>query len=325
MSLLPLYPNDIWLISSCLSMDQTNSVFLITLGIAAMGFLIKKFDFVTENDGKSISKFLMHTTFPALMIVSTLRIKFEPTLFLIPLICIALGVTMTLIGWVWFAKYPNPVRGVLTMACGGLNVGLFAFPIIEGIWGREGLVYVAMFDIGNTIITFGLVYSVGSYFAVKGEEKVRIKKVLKKIMQLPPLHGMVIGLTINALKVELPLVAYDFLDILAKANKPLVLLLMGIYMSFDLARSQVWAVIKVLAIRYSCGIIGIFLLYAFIPTPSLYRNVLIVCVVLPIGMTILPFADELNYDSRIAGVLVNTSLVISFLMMWGLVVGLNLV
>jgi len=306
-------------------MNQTNSVFLITLGIATMGYLIKRFDFVTENDGKSISKFLMHTTFPALMIVSTLRIKFEPTLFLIPFICIALGVTMTAIGWFWFAKYPNPIRGVLTMACGGLNVGLFAFPIIEGIWGREGLVYVAMFDIGNTVITFGLVYSVGSYFAVKGEETVRVRKVLKKIMQLPPLHGMVIGLTVNALKIELPAVAYDFLDVLAKANKPLVLLLMGIYMSFSLERSQVWAIVKVLTIRYSCGVIGVFLLYAFMPTPSLYRNVLIVCVVLPIGMTILPFADELNYNSRIAGVLVNISLLISFLLMWGLVVGLHLV
>lgn len=308
-----------------ISMNQTNSVFLITLGIAIMGFLIKKFDFVTENDGKSISKFLMHTTFPALMIVSTLRIKFEPTLFLIPLICIALGVTMTIVGWVWFAKYPNPIRGVLTMACGGLNVGLFAFPIIEGIWGREGLVYVAMFDIGNTIITFGLVYSVGSYFAAKGEGAVGFGRVFKKIMQLPPLHGMAIGLIINGLKIELPEVAYNFLDVLAKANKPLVLLLMGIYMSFALERSQVWAVVKVLTIRYVCGIIAVLLLLIFIPVPSLFRNVLIVCVILPIGMTILPFADELHYDSRIAGVLVNMSLLISFLLMWGLVVGLKLV
>jgi predicted permease len=134
---------------------------------------------------------------------------------------------------------------------------------------------------------------------------------------------MFIGLTINALKIELPAVAYEFLDVLAKANKPLVLLLMGIYMSFALERSQVWAVAKVLTIRYTCGIIAVLLLYYFIE-PSLARNVLIVCVILPIGMTILPFADELNYDSRIAGVLVNISLLISFVLMWGLVVGLKL-
>lgn len=306
-------------------MNQTNSVFLITLGIATMGFLIKKFDFVTEKDGKSISKFLMHTTFPALMIVSTIRIDFKPALILSPLLCIALGSIMTLIGWFWFSSYPDRLRGMLTMACGGLNVGLFAFPIIEGIWGREGLVYVAMFDIGNTIITFGLVYSVGSYFAVKEEgTSVEFKKVLTKVLQLPPLQAMFIGLTINALDIELPTVAYDFLDVLAKANKPLVLLLMGIYMSFSLEKSQVWAVVKVLSIRYGCGLLVVVLLYFLIPEPSMFRNVLLVCVILPIGMTILPFADELNYDSQIAGVLVNVSLIISFLLMWGLVVGLHL-
>ena len=267
----------------------------------------------------------MHTTFPALMIVSTIRIDFKPALILSPLLCIALGSIMTLIGWFWFSSYPDRLRGMLTMACGGLNVGLFAFPIIEGIWGREGLVYVAMFDIGNTIITFGLVYSVGSYFAVKEEgTSVEFKKVLRKVLQLPPLQAMFIGLTINALDIDLPTVAYDFLDVLAKANKPLVLLLMGIYMSFALEKSQVWAVVKVLSIRYGCGLLVAVLLYFLIPEPSMFRSVLLVCVILPIGMTILPFADELNYDSRIAGVLVNVSLIISFLLMWGLVVGLHL-
>ena len=98
---------------------------------------------------------------------------------------------------------------------------------------------------------------------------------------------------------------------------------MGIYMSFALERSQIWAVVRVLTIRYACGVIVVLLLYYLIE-PSLSRNVLIVCVILPIGMTILPFADELNYDSRIAGVLVNISLLTSFLLMWGLVVGLKL-
>jgi malate permease and related proteins len=52
---------------------------------------------------------------------------------------------------------------------------------------------------------------------------------------------------------------------------------------------------------------------------------MIVCVVLPVGLTLLPFSDELQYDSRMAGVLVNMSLVISFLVMWSLVLGLGLV
>lgn len=306
-------------------MTQTNNVFIITLGIITLGYLIKRFEFVTEKDGKVISKFLMHTTFPALMIVSTARINFEPSLILSPLLCIVLSVFMTVVGWFVFKNYPTQLRAILTMGCGGMNVGLFAFPIIEGIWGRDGLVYIAMFDIGNTVIVFGLIYTIGSYFATKGQGKVSIKAILQKIASLPPLHGMVIGLTINALDVELSPIVFDFLDVLAKANKPLVLLLMGIYMSFELEKKIVWAISKVLIIRYFFGIVAVALIYYLIPEASMYRNVILVCVVLPVGMTLLPFSDEFNFDSRIAGAMVNVSLLISFVLMWALVIGLKLV
>ena len=305
-------------------MIQANNVFLITLAMITFGFLIKKFGYITEKEGKIISKFLMHTTFPALMLVSTMRIKLEYNLFLIPLMSFVLGCMMLAIAWVVFQKYPNNWRGVLTMAAGGFNTGLFAFPIIEGIWGRDALVYAIMFDIGNTAVVFGLIYSIGNYFASKEHEKVDFKVILNKVIRLPPLQGMVIGLLINALSIPVPSIAMDFLDVLAKGNKPLVLLLMGIYLSFNLDKKQVLAVSKVLGIRYACGLLAVGLIYYFIP-PSLYQSILIVCVVLPVGMTLLPFSDELNYDSKIAALLVNLSLLISFALMWGLVLGLKLV
>lgn len=305
-------------------MIQANNVFLITLAIITFGFLIKKLGYITEREGKVISKFLMHTTFPALMLVSTMRIKLEYNLFLIPLISLVLGCIMLAIAWFVFKKYPNNWRGVLTMAAGGFNTGLFAFPIIEGIWGRDALVYAIMFDIGNTAVVFGLIYSIGNYFASKEHGKVDFKVILNKVIRLPPLQGMAIGLLINALSIPVPTIAMDFLDVLAKGNKPLVLLLMGIYLSFNLDKKQVLAVSKVLAIRYICGLLAVVLIYYFIP-PSLYQSILIVCVVLPVGMTLLPFSDELDYDSKIAALLVNLSLLISFTLMWGLVLGLKLV
>lgn len=305
-------------------MNQANNVFLITLAMITFGFLVKRFNYISEKEGKVISRFLMHTTFPALMLVSTVRIKLEPSLFLIPLMALFLGSTMLTIAWFTFRKYSNDWRGILTMGAGGFNTGLFAFPIIEGIWGRDALVYAIMFDIGNTAVVFGLVYSIGSYFASKGDEIVRFKTIFRKVARLPPLQAMVIGLLINAFSIPLPDIAMDFLEVLAKGNKPVVLVLMGIYLSFNLDKKQVLAVSKVLAIRYVCGLTAVALIYHFIP-PSLYQSILIVCVILPVGMTLLPFSDELNYDSKIAALFVNLSLLISFMLMWGLVLGLKLV
>lgn len=306
-------------------MNQTSQVFSITFAIISIGFLLKKYNFISEKDGKVVSKFLMHTTFPALMITSTARVDLEPTLFLIPFLCIVFCGIMMGIAWIWFRQYPNDLRGILTMGAGGMNVGLFGFPIIEGLFGKAALVYAVMFDIGNTIVVFGLVYPIGSYFSNNKVGELDFKTILKKVLSLPPVLGLILGLTINAIKLPVPTIFMDVLDVMAKANKPLVLLLMGIYLSFELSKKQVLALSKVLLIRYSVALLLVFVLYNFLPAHSLLQSVLIICVVLPIGMTILPFSDELNYDSRLAGTLLNMTLIISFILMWALVLGLDLV
>jgi predicted permease len=305
-------------------MAQANATFIITLAFILMGFLIKKYNYISEKEGKVLSKFLMHTTFPALMIISTAKIKLEPTLFLLPFLCIAMGAIMISAAFYLFKDLETKLRGVLTMGAGGLNVGLFGFPLIEGIWGTEALVFAVMFDIGNTIMTFGGVYPVGSYFAKRGEGKFPISKLMVRVFALPPVTGMVIGLSINIFSIPLPDIAFDFLGILAKANKPLVLLLMGIYLSFELNKAQLKYISKVLLLRYLIGGICVVGIYFLVP-PSLMQSVLIVLVILPLGMTILPFSDEFGFDSRIAGTMVNISLLISFVLIWLLVWLLHLV
>jgi malate permease and related proteins len=304
-------------------MHQANSVFLTTLFLVAIGFALKKLDFITEKEGKTISKFLMHTTFPALLLVSTIRIKLEPQLFLIPLITFIYGIVMLTIAWFVFKKNPNQIRGLLTMASSGFNSGLFAFPIIEGIWGRDALMYAIMFDIGNTFIVFGLTYTVGNYFSDKGTQAVSIKPILKKMFGLMPFQGLVLGLIINVLSIPVAPVLMDCLDTLAKGNKPIVLLLMGIYLSFNFDFNQIKNVGQSLLIRYVLGLSVVVLLYFFMPH-SVMRSVLIFCAILPVGLTLLPFSDELNYDSRVAGLLVNVSFIISFALIWVLVLALGL-
>jgi len=305
-------------------MTQANHVFIITLSIIALGFFLKKYRFISEADGKVISRFLMHTTFPALMLVSMSRVQLTPSLFLIPLFCIGFCGLMLMSAFLWFRNYSNAMRGVLTMGAGTANVGLFGFPIIEGLFGQEALVYAVMYDIGNTIIAFGVVYPIGTYFASGGTRGVDWRAILKRVFSLPPFLALFVGLLINVLKLPQPKLLYDGLDLLASANKSLVLLLMGIYLSFALDKDKLKAIAKVLTIRYVAGLAAVVGLYFLLPPDAQMRSVLIICVLLPIGMTILPFSDEMNFDSRIAGTLLNISLLISFGLMWGMVLMLGL-
>ena len=300
-------------------MQQANAVFITTILIISLGFWLKKKDIITEQNGKTISRFLMHTTFPALMFVSTSKVVLQPSLLLIPFLCIGYCLVMLGIAWFWFAKQPNAIRGLMLLAAGGINVGLFGFPLIEGLFGREGLLYAIMFDIGNMVIVFGVAYPLGKYFAPSNPQPITPMLLLKKVASLPPVMGMVAGLTVNLLDLPVHDTLFNALDVLAKGNKPLVLLLMGIYLSFELERRQLVLMGKVLLIRYVVGLLIVAGLYFMVPDDSLKRLVLMVCIALPMGMTILPFSDEMGYDSRTAGTLVNLSLLISFGLMWILV------
>ena len=245
-------------------MSQTNHVFIITIAIILIGFLLKKFDFISEKEGKTISKFLMHTTFPALMIITTAKVKLETSLFLISIFAFAVGVSMLLIAWIWFSNYEKSLRGILTMGVGGFNSGLFGFPIIEGLYGKQAMVYAIMFDIGNTFIVFGAIYSIGSYFSTNKKEQNSVKSILKKVLSLPPVLGILFGLFINVANIKLPTICFDFLEVLAIGNKPLVLLLMGIYLSFELNKNLMVAISKVILIRILVGIIVALGIYFFV-------------------------------------------------------------
>ena len=302
-------------------MGQVNLAFITTLAFIFTGFLLKVGGIIKEQEGKILSRLLMHTTFPALMIVSTIHIDLNFRLFLIPLFAIGISAIMLTIAFFLFKKEKNSIRGVLTMGSGGWNVGLFGFPLIESIWGAKALLFAIMYDIGNTFLAFGVLYPIGSHFSeVPSRGKLNM---LKKVLLLPPVLGMIMGLTLNASNIPLPIILEEVLTTLAKANKPLVLLLLGIYLSFNLDKNQFNGILKVLSIRYGIGLLTILAIYLLLPK-SLMSSVLIALVILPVGMSVLLFSDELGFDAKIAGTLANLSLLLSFGLLWLVITWLQL-
>ena len=308
-------------------MNQTNTVFISALVIISLGYFLKYKKIITEQEGKIISKLLMHTTFPALILVTMMRVHFEANLLLLPVISFCFSIcSMLTASWV-FKSQASKLRTLLIMGSGGYNLGLFAYPLIEGIWGPAGMVYAAMFDLGNSFAVFGLVYGTGVFLSDKNEGatvKENIKKAFLKIITLLPFQALFLGIVINLTNFELPHIMVEILDILARGNKVIVLLIMGIYLNISLTSETFKQVSKVLAIRYFWGLSVGFLCFYFLPFEPLYRNVLLIVLIIPVAMTLLPFSDELEYDTKIAGMLVNISMLISFAMMWALVIGMNL-
>ncbi|MGI6561721.1 MAG: hypothetical protein ACOX3Q_04040 [Clostridia bacterium] len=77
----------------------------------------------------------------------------------------------------------------------GFNIGLFAYPLVEAIWGQEGLKHFGMFDMGNAIVLFGLCYILAGHFSSE-EEKADFKSIAKKLIKSVPLVSYVLTLTL---------------------------------------------------------------------------------------------------------------------------------
>ena len=99
----------------------------------------------------------------------------------LPLIAMAFGMVSSWIGFQMFKNEPSEYRGILTMGSAGWNLGLFAYPLIEGIWGWEGLTYAIMFDLGNSVINFMVNYGMGTYLSREKPAQNPKLHVLKRI------------------------------------------------------------------------------------------------------------------------------------------------
>lgn len=300
-------------------MADINFVFFLSLSIIGIGFLVKKLNIITEKDGKGIAKLILNVTLPALIFNVISQIELNPDYVFLFIISIGFSLGILAFGMLVFRDKPNPIKGIALMTIIGYNIGLFAYPLIEGIYGIQGLQYVALFDFGNAFIIFGLGYSIAAIYSPKKEEKehsIDHHYILKKLLTSVPLISYVMAVVLNLMNVQFPIFVVDLIGIISRANMALTLLLLGIYLNFKFEMSEWEIVLKVLVIRYVFGITVGLILFFTLPFNILYRTILLIALILPVGMAVVPFSVEYKYNEKLTGIIVNLSIIFSFILMW---------
>jgi predicted permease len=308
-------------------MTDVNIVFLNSLVIVALGYLLKRTKVLTEENGEIIAKIIFNLTLPAVILKITSTIVFKVNLILLPLISISYGLLMTCIGLLIFRKYKGKMKGLLMMSIIGFNVANFSFPLIEGIWGTTGLQLIALVDAGNAFSIFVVCYTMGWIFSDdKVPKKIDFKHISKNLLKSTPLISYIVALFLNFSGILLPFFIRDLIDIISMANSPLALLLLGIFLNFKFQKNQWWMIGKSLLIRYVFGFTFGLAFYLFLPSAtfdSLFRLIIFISLILPVGLAVIPFSVEMDYDKKLITMIANLSIVISFILMWILVLLFN--
>ena len=159
---------------------------IITLGLAMLvGFVCIKTGYITKEQNSGMSKIVVRVTLPILVITSLTSIDFDREklinsihVLLISLIVIALlfliGTAMAKIGKM------EKSQGVMhrCMTCFG-NVVFMAFPLIQALYGAEGLLYAAIYELANDAFLWTVgVYKMTSINKKENSFKSNLKNLL---------------------------------------------------------------------------------------------------------------------------------------------------
>ncbi|TFG28195.1 MAG: AEC family transporter [Promethearchaeota archaeon] len=308
-------------------MADVNYIFLLSLTIIVIGYVIKKLNIITEENGKIVAKVIFNITLPAVILKITSNIEFKMSLILLPIINIAFGFLMAAIGLIIFRNYSRETKGLILMTLIGFNVAHFSFPLVEGIWGDEGLALIALVDAGNAFTIFVLCYIVGSIFAPNAnidEKGIDFKDIGKRLFKSAPLLSYFSALFLNfsGIGESLPLFFWDLLDILARANTALSLLLLGIYLNFKFEKTEWTTIVKILITRYSFGLLVGLLLFFFLPQNQfdiLFRIIITISLIFPVGLALIPFSVEFEYNQKLISIIANLTIILSFTLVWILI------
>jgi predicted permease len=286
-------------------MTDINASFLFSLVIIALGFVAKTTGLVKESDGQGIARIIFNFTLPAVVITSFSGMKTDLSLVLMPVFAVAFSLLMTGLSLLLFRKRERRERGLAVMLMAGFNIGLFAYPLVEMIWGNAGLRSFGMFDMGNAFIVFS-----------QEKADMRYGRIAFRMFSSIPFLAYIVTLAFVIAGISFPKPLLDVTGIIGRANMPLSLLLLGILLSFDFKRDQWLEMLSLFLLRYGIGLALGALVFFLLPMDLMARITLLAGFCLPTSMAVIPYSVEFGYDSRFMGTFASMTIVASFALVW---------
>lgn len=291
--------------------------FVMIILLIALGYFLKRINYLKATDSQVLSTLVLNVTLPSLVIVNLNSADLNMSFSILPIMMIVYGIVAKIIVIWFFRKYSNQMRGSVGMMTGSMNIGLFAYPLVNAIWPEKGMVYFGMADIGGAMIMFGLTYFVGSYFS-EGGDQFNFKFLGKKLIQSVPLVTYIVMFTLNMSNIHMWKPAIDFFSILSKANMPLSMILLGVMLSFSIDREYLPVTIKYLCLHYGLAIVAGTLVHFFLPVSDpMIKTTLLITWLLPVGVAIIPYSIQFKYKTLpFVGMVTNLTIIISIVILY---------
>ncbi|MDF2485477.1 MAG: putative rane protein [Herbinix sp.] len=310
--------------SSAITINQIMIIFIII----AVGIICYKVKLIDEATNSKLSNILLMLVNPMVIFVAYQR-EFSSELLEGLLISLLLSIVTHVVGIliasllikkkkrenlridnVVIKKYVvNPDAEVERIQCIYSNVGFMGIPIVNGIFGTEGVFYVTA-----SITIFNVFLWTHGVIMMSGSREWNIKSMLKKLLS-PSIIAIVIGLLCFLFQLMVPKVIYQAFSYIANINTPFAMLIAGV----TIGRTNIFKILVKRRIYYvtliKLIIIPMLLLFIF-SRFAIDEKVFITAVIMaaaPSATTGILFAIKYEKDSVLAAeILTVTTLLCAF-------------
>jgi len=252
------------------------SSFILLFGCLLLGLILRRVPDFPRNSPLVLNQFIIYISMPAL------------ALYFIPEVALDSAVLLPVaVAWICFGGaallfwslgntfgWSRKLIGCLILTAGFGNTSFIGFPVIEAIYGKEGLKTAILVDQPGTFMVLStLGIALAAYFS-RGEAGTG--GIVKRIIRFPPFLMFVLALGINLVGWHFPAEMKDVFQRLGSTVSPLALVSVGMQLKVE-RRSRHWGFLA-LGLVYQLVLAPLLIWLLYVPMMGQRGQVVQVCV-----------------------------------------------
>lgn len=197
-----------------------------------IGIVLKKSKIIPDNFHTSLNAFVINISLSAFSLYYISKIELNSSV-IYPVLVVWIGIFAAILFFAGLGKifgWKSSLIGALIMCAGFGNTSFVGIPLIQAMYGEEGLKTVMLVDQPGFVALSTVGILVANFYS---GSKDSLLKHLSKILKFPPFIAFVVALLLNIFSIEIP---KDFDEVLMKLGAttvPLALVSVGSQMQWE--------------------------------------------------------------------------------------------
>ena len=263
---------------------------LIMFILMAIGLICAKVKLIDEDMNKKLSSFIMLLVNPMIIFISYQRdftAELLNGLFLsFGLAIVSYAICIPIVHFIFRKKSED--NAIEKFACIYSNCGFIGIPLIQGIFGLEGIFYLTAY-----LTIYNLLAWTHGMMVMSGKSD---RKSFLMAFKSPAIIAVFLGFLFFILKITLPPIVAQPLTQLGNMNTPLAMIVAGVSVS----QANVAKIVKnirvyrILLIRLAILPLIIVFAFSFFKLPAILTGTIIIAAACPVGANTILFAYRYN-------------------------------